>query len=153
MQTHHAPRFLRQIAGAAASNTATVAVRYGCEGAGRPHRPTLAPWQARRIEAFVEANLSDALRVPDLAAVIGLKPRYFTKAFNGSFGVSPHAYVVERRIEQACAMLSETDEALAQIAVSCGLYDQSHMTRIFRRLRGVTPAAWRRTRLAPRRAA
>ncbi|WP_158624715.1 AraC family transcriptional regulator [Caulobacter sp. 602-1] len=151
MQTHYAPRFLRPIAGVA--STPSAAVRYGSESAARAHRPALAPWQARRIEAFVAANLSGALRVPDLAAVVGLKPRYFTKAFNGSFGVSPHVYVVERRIEQACVMLRDTNEALAQIAVSCGLYDQSHMTRIFRRLRGETPAAWRRSRLAPRRAA
>lgn len=128
--------------------------RYALDAASRqPRKPALAPWQARRIETFVTANLAEPLRVPDLAAVVGLKPRYFTKAFNGSFGVSPHAYVVEQRIKQACVLLRDTDEALVQIALTCGLYDQSHMTRIFRRLRGKTPAAWRRACTLARRTA
>lgn len=114
--------------------------------AGR--RPMLAPWQARRVAHQLAERIAEPLRVEDLSVPARLTPGYFSKAFRGSFGMSPHAYLVQRRLERACELMLQTDESLAQIAVACGLYDQAHLTRLFRKRHGQSPGAWRRDQLA-----
>jgi AraC-like DNA-binding protein len=108
----------------------------------------LAPWQTRRVIEFVEANLSGTIKIQDLAGLTRLSASYFSKAFSSDFGKSPYAYVVRRRIERAQEMMLLTNEPLASIALACGLADQSHLTRLFHRIIGVTPASWRRLRAA-----
>lgn len=104
----------------------------------------LAPWQTRRAKEFVEANLTETIRIEDLADVTRLSASYFSRAFRSDFGESPYAYVVHRRIERAKEMMLLTDESLAYIARACGLSDQPHLTRLFHRIVGVSPASWRR---------
>lgn len=111
-------------------------------------RPMLAPWQARRVAHQVADQIAEPLRVEDLSAPTRLTTGYFSKAFRGTFGMSPHAYLVERRLERACELMLRTDESLAQIAVACGLYDQAHLTRLFRKRHGQSPGVWRRAQLA-----
>ena len=104
----------------------------------------LAPWQARRVIEFVEENLGGKIRLEDLAKPTRLGPRQFSRAFSSDFGKSPYAYVLRRRIERAKEMMLLTDEPLAFIAVRCGLSDQPHLTRMFHRFVGESPASWRR---------
>jgi AraC-like DNA-binding protein len=104
----------------------------------------LSAWQARRITGHIEANLGRAVLIEDLAAIAQLGVRHLSLAFRQSFGQPPHAYIVRRRIEAAQRMMLSTDDPLAQIALDCGLADQAHLSRWFRRLIGVSPAAWRR---------
>jgi AraC family transcriptional regulator len=104
----------------------------------------LAPWQARRAMRFIDQNLSRTIRIEEVAAVARLSASHFSKAFRTDFGVPPHGFVIRRRIERAQDMMLVTNEPLASIALSCGLVDQAHLTRLFRRLVGVTPARWRR---------
>lgn len=106
----------------------------------------LAPWQANRVKAYIAANLGDAITVDDLAALAGLSASYFSRAFRATFGETPYAHVLRQRIDRACHLMLAGDEPLSQIAVACGLADQSHFTRLFRRFRGTTPHAWRRFR-------
>jgi AraC-like DNA-binding protein len=107
-------------------------------------RGALAPWQGNQIAAHVARNLDSPLGVAELAAVVGLSTSYFSKAFKASFGITPHAYVIDRRLQRAKEMMLSTDEPLAQIAIACGLADQSHLSRLFRQETGVRPFAWRR---------
>lgn len=118
--------------------------------AGRPtgRGPALAPWQARRVAHQLAERIAEPLRVEDLSASMRLTTGYFSKAFRGAFGLPPHAYLVERRLERACELMLQGDEPLAQIAVACGLYDQAHLTRLFRKRHGQSPGAWRRAQLA-----
>ena len=104
----------------------------------------LAPWQARRAIEFVEANLAGRIRIEHLADVARLGTRHFSRAFRRDFGTPPYAYVVRRRVERAKEMMLLTDEPLAFIAAACGLSDQAHLTRLFRRAVGASPANWRR---------
>jgi AraC-like DNA-binding protein len=123
------------------------AARYSLNGSsGRSH---LAPWQARRVIEFVEANFAGPIALEDLAHVARLSVSHFSKAFRLDFGLPPHGYIVRRRIEQAQKMMLLTDEPLALIALACGLADQSHLTRLFHRIVGVSPASWRRLRHTP----
>lgn len=107
---------------------------------------SLAPWQAKRVKAYIAANLADPISIEDLAAEVGLSASYFSRAFRATFGEAPYVHVLRRRIEHGCDLMLATDDPLSQIAIDCGLADQSHFTRLFRRFLGTTPHAWRRAR-------
>jgi hypothetical protein len=74
---------------------------------------------------------------------------HFCRAFRESFDESPHKYVMRRRIERAQGLMLQTNLSLAQIAIECGLADQAHLNKSFRRFVGECPGAWRRARVAP----
>jgi AraC family transcriptional regulator len=109
-------------------------------------RGGLPAWQKRKVIAHVEAHLSRRIQVQELASLLGLSASHFCRAFKSAFGASPRDYVVRRRIEVAQAMMLTTSEPLYSIALSCGMCDQQHFTRSFRRIVGETPSMWRRTR-------
>jgi AraC family transcriptional regulator len=111
----------------------------------------LAPWQIRRVLTYVDANLGTPIRNKDLAAVARLSEFHFNVAFRKSVGHPPHEYIIRRRMERAQGLMLSTDKALSEIAAECGLADQAHFTRLFRRFVGESPAAWRRARANPRR--
>jgi AraC family transcriptional regulator len=104
----------------------------------------LAPWQMRRVSDFIEKHLASSLPAARLAGVVDLSTGYFCHAFRKSFGVPPHTYVMGKRVQRAQSMMLTTDDPLSQIALSCGLADQSHLSRVFRRALGSSPSAWRR---------
>jgi len=107
----------------------------------------LAPWQVRRLRTYMEANLSSPIHCEDLARLVRLSVSHFMRAFKDSFGCAPHAFLIRRRMERAQGLMLTTDEALGQIALACGLADQSHLTRLFQKWVGESPAAWRRARM------
>jgi AraC family transcriptional regulator len=109
-------------------------------------RGGLAPRQRRRLIEHIEANLAETLTCSTLAELVGLSTSYFNRAFKSSFGRSPHAYLMSRRVERAQDLLLATDEPISQIALACGMADQCHLCRLFRKLAGESPAAWRRAR-------
>ena len=104
----------------------------------------LAPWQARRVRAFIEEHLEGPIRIEALAEHTRLSVSYFFRAFRGSFGVPPHAYIMQCRTDRAMALLAQGDEPIAQIAIACGFADQAHFSRAFARRAGLPPGAWRR---------
>jgi len=126
----------------------------GLDGAS-PERPEddvrqgLAPWQVRRVLAHIDAHLSTSIRNEDLAAVARLSTSHFNVAFRNSVGESPHEHIIRRRVERAQGLMLSTDKPLSDIAAECGLADQPHLTRLFRRIVGESPAAWRRARANP----
>jgi AraC family transcriptional regulator len=113
-----------------------------------PAKGGLSPWRVRRIEEHIDEHLGGTILIPDLTAIAHLSVRHFSMAFKQSFGQPPHAYIVRRRIEKAQQMMLLSDEPLSQIALACGLADQAHLSKWFRRLAGVTPNAWRKERRA-----
>jgi AraC family transcriptional regulator len=104
----------------------------------------LASWQERRIEEYVEANIGAHIRVVDLAQVVRLSVGHFFRAFRQSFGESPLVYVARRRIRHSQSLILRSAAPLSQIALECGMSDQAHFTRVFRRVVGMNPGAWRR---------
>jgi AraC-like DNA-binding protein len=110
-------------------------------------RGGLAPWQIRKVTAHVDAHLDRPIRNEDLAAIVRLNPSHFGRAFRNSVGEPPHEYVIRRRVERAQGLMLSTDASLSDIALDCGLADQSHLTRLFRRIVGESPRAWRRARI------
>jgi len=108
----------------------------------------LAPWQIRRVTTHIEAHLDETIRNVELATLVGLSSFYFCRAFRESFADSPHSYITRRRMERAQGLMLTTNIPLAQIALSCGVADQAHFNRLFRRFAGETPGTWRRARVA-----
>jgi len=109
------------------------------------YQSRLAPWQLKRVTEFISANLADALQLCDLAALSGLSPSHFGRAFKGSTGLPPHRWHLNQRIERARAMLADANASLADVACATGFADQSHFTRVFSRTVGMSPGAWRRS--------
>jgi AraC family transcriptional regulator len=123
------------------------AVRSEAEPAPAPASGGLAPWQVLRLKALIEERLGERLPTAILASAVRLSPSHFARAFRTSFDESPHAYVMYRRMARAKRLMIETDMALSEVALSCGLADQAHFSRVFRRLEGDAPSAWRRRRI------
>jgi len=112
---------------------------------GRLARGGLAGWQLRRVAEHVDTCLHGPIFTSTLAEVAQLSTGHFCRAFKTSTGETPHAYVIRQRIRRAQLLMRETRDTLSQIACACGLSDQAHLTRLFRRLLGTTPNSWRRT--------
>ena len=113
----------------------------------------LARRQMNRVLAYMEMHLDGPISARDLASAAELCTSHFFRAFKQSFGVAPMAYIARKRMERARQMMLSSDEPLAQIALACGLCDQAHLAKTFRRLYGVSPNAWRRQQVDPGTAA
>ncbi|WP_197434377.1 AraC family transcriptional regulator [Agrobacterium vitis] len=107
-------------------------------------RGSLAPWQAERVKQHIDKECARRINNDDLARITRLSTGYFSAAFRASFGTTPHDYISRRRIDHAKQLMLTTDTPLCEIAIACGFADQSHFCRVFRRITGQTPAAWRR---------
>jgi AraC family transcriptional regulator len=114
-----------------------------------PRRRTLLGWQVRLLSDYIDAHLAKRILVSDLSTLLQRSEAHFARAFKRTFGVGPHAYVLQRRIEKARQLMLTTDEALIDIALACGMNDQAHLCKLFRQMTGQTPAAWRRERQIP----
>ncbi|MBL8743194.1 MAG: helix-turn-helix domain-containing protein [Myxococcales bacterium] len=110
----------------------------------RRARGGLSPAALRRVQLFVEANLAGAVGLGELAAAAGLSEFHFARAFKTTMGLPPRAFVEERRVEKAKALLRHSRLSLAEVAVAVGLGSQSRFTTTFRRATGLTPASYRR---------
>jgi AraC family transcriptional regulator len=109
-------------------------------------RGGLSPAALRRVQLFVEANLERTIHLADLAGRAELSLHHFARAFKMSAGMTPRAFVEERRIERAKQLINETHHALVDVAVECGFGTQSRLTTMFKRRTGFTPAEYRRGR-------
>jgi AraC family transcriptional regulator len=107
-------------------------------------RGGLAPWQAKRVAAYIESNICLKIGVIELAALARLSIGHFFRAFKVSFGASPLAYVMHQRMLRAQAIMASSEAPLSRIALDCGMCDQAHFSHTFRRLIGVSPNVWRR---------
>jgi AraC-like DNA-binding protein len=110
----------------------------------RRFRGGLAPFQARRLVEHIDAHLAERITLYQLARMAGLSTGHFSRAFKQTFGVPTHAYLIRRRVERAQSVMLSTQLPLSEVALACGLSDQAHFTRMFRRIVGETPNAWRR---------
>jgi AraC-like DNA-binding protein len=111
-----------------------------------PRRGGLPPGTERRVREYVEAHIGNSIALADLAAIAGLSLFHFARQFKQSVGVTPHHYLVQRRVEHAQRMLAHSDLPLSAVAAAAGFADQSHLTRHFRQLHGATPREFRWSR-------
>src|SRR3954454_15173045 len=96
-----------------------------------------------KAKDLADARYAEPLDVDDLAAAAGLSRAHFSREFRRAFGVSPHAYLLTRRLQRAAAMLRTTDNSVAEVCVAVGLQSVGSFTTSFKRAYGVTPTAYR----------
>jgi AraC family transcriptional regulator len=103
----------------------------------------LSAASARRVQEFLNENFTRKLSTAELAAVCGLSPYYFIRAFARTFGQPPHQYVLSLRLAFAEKLLVEGDLTIADISYISGFSSQSHLTAVMRKYRQMTPAELR----------
>jgi AraC-like DNA-binding protein len=102
-------------------------------------RGGLPPAVMRRIREYVDAHLSEQIELPILAGVAGLSVFHFAREFKRTTDITPHHYILRKRVERAEALLGGTHLSLSEIAIASGFSDQSHLTRRLRQILGTTP--------------
>lgn len=101
---------------------------------------SLAPSRLKQVLEYIHDNLGHSLSLLELSSVANLSPSHFTRVFRQETGQSPHQYLIQARIDQAKHLLRSGDDlSIGSIAHQVGFADQSHFTRHFKRIVGVTP--------------
>jgi AraC family transcriptional regulator len=117
-------------------------------GGMRPLSPRLrgglAPWQVRRAKEILSEHLDGSIPLQEVARECHLSMSHFSRQFRRTTGLPPHKWLLTRRIEVAKEKLDDRRLSLSDVAAACGFADQSHLTRVFTRMVGATPGAWRR---------
>ncbi|MGV3622942.1 MAG: helix-turn-helix domain-containing protein [Archangium sp.] len=96
----------------------------------------------RKLRAYALENLSGDLSLEKLAAVVELGVPHFSSLFRRAFGLTPHDWVMQLRLDRASELLRERSHSLAQVAELAGFADQSHLTRRFKQRFGLSPRRW-----------
>jgi AraC family transcriptional regulator len=125
--------------------TAHVAQAYGgLQQGAEPARGGLAPWQMKRACERLASDLGGKLSLEQIASEFELSVSHFSRAFRVSTGLPPHQWLLHQRIKTAKQLMNVRDLPLSEIAMSAGFANQSHFTRVFSAVVGVSPGAWRR---------
>ena len=103
----------------------------------------LSPLLHRRLNEYIQANLSQNITLSEMAQVLNMSTSHLTKLFKQSQGMSLYQYVIYCRIARAKQLLKHQKIAIAEIATEVGFADQSHFTHHFKRHVGMTPKAFR----------
>jgi transcriptional regulator GlxA family with amidase domain len=101
--------------------------------------------QVNRAKEFLAGHYADDVPLTGVARACGLSKGHFIKAFRISTGLTPYRWLQRYRVDRAKDLLCTPETAIADVAIACGFADQSHLTRVFSRIVGKSPAAWRRS--------
>jgi AraC-like DNA-binding protein len=99
--------------------------------------------QLTRAAEFIAENCTQPLRLDDVCKAAGLSASHLIRAFNQRYGMTPHAYLINRRIQYSRAQLRR-GRLIADVALDAGFADQAHLQRTFKRLVAATPGQYRR---------
>ncbi len=105
----------------------------------RNHEDGLSKAKLQQAIDFIQAHLTDAVSLEDIATELGMSRYYFCRLFKISTGISPYQYLIQCRIEQSKYLLLKGQMSTAQVAVEVGFADQSHFNRHFKKFVGVSP--------------
>jgi AraC family transcriptional regulator len=127
-----------------------LATTYGGLDAGGSHSyppprgRLLSPIQERRVISRLLDDVARDTSLDELAALCGMSRSHFIRAFRQMSGMPPHRWLTMQRVKRAKGLLRGTKMPITEIALTCGFADQSHLTRVFSKLFGISPGAWRR---------
>jgi AraC family transcriptional regulator len=102
------------------------------------------PW-LKTVHDYLHSYFNQSFQLIDLADEVGIHPVHLSRVFRAHYGMTFGDYVRRLRVEWARHQLAASQEPLAHLAQAAGFADQSHFTRVFKRMIGVTPGQYRRT--------
>lgn len=114
---------------------------------GTHHEPAkggLSSFDLKRAITMIESSPDDMPTLAELAKEVGVSRFHFSRAFKQSMGMTPHAFIAQRRLERSADMLRSTNKSATEIAMECGFSSSSHLTTAFKRAYGVNPTEFRR---------
>jgi AraC family transcriptional regulator len=117
--------------------------RYGAARIADARTAGLSQWQERRAKEMMSEQMEVSLS--ELARECGLSVTHFARAFRHATGMSPHRWLVARRVSKAKELLERSNLTLAEVAALCGFSSQSHLNAAFKQYAGLSPGRWRRT--------
>ncbi len=104
----------------------------------------LSQSQLARVIDYIKANLTQDLSILDLATLTGMSQSHFSRSFKQSVGIAPYQYLMQQRVERAKQLLAKRSIAISTIALDCGFANQTHLTKVFRQMTGMTPKAYQK---------
>ena len=134
--------YLEALSGVLAHELSRVNDEVGC--APKVNRGGLASWQKRVVVGYIEEHLREPVSLLKLAELARLSQHHFCRAFKQSFGIPPHQYLVQRRMEIAKLLLAGRTNSVTDIALSLGYAQTSSFSSPFRKATGWTPTVYRR---------
>lgn len=103
----------------------------------------LSERQILQIVEYVDAHLSQDIKLADLAELLGISESHLSRRFKQAIGMTPYQYLLQQRIERAKQLLKAGDCSIMDIALMCGFNSHSHLSKQFRQLTGITPKDYR----------
>jgi AraC-like DNA-binding protein len=105
-------------------------------------RSGLAAWQQLVVAAYIEKHIAESITVHALARFVYLTPHCFSRAFKRSFGIPPHRYVIQQRIERSKTLLAGSALSVAEIGLALGFSRTSSFSAAFRKITGISPTEY-----------
>jgi AraC family transcriptional regulator len=93
---------------------------------------------------YIKVNLAQDLSILDLASLTSMSESHFSRSFKQSVGIAPYQYLMQQRVERAKQLLKQQAISISDIALDCGFANQTHLTKVFRQMTGVTPKAYQK---------
>jgi AraC family transcriptional regulator len=100
--------------------------------------------QLERVTDYMKANLTQDLSILDLATLTNMSESHFSRSFKRSVGIAPYHYLMKQRVERAKQLLKQQVISISDIALDCGFANQTHLTKVFHRMTGMTPKTYQK---------
>jgi AraC family transcriptional regulator len=105
-------------------------------------KPNVLPW-LREAKSFIESHYSEAVTLDELARVVDRHPIHLSRAFRQAYGQTVGECIRSARVSNAARLLLAGRKPISEVAIECGFCDQAHLSRAFKKVFGMTPAAYR----------
>ncbi len=110
----------------------------------RVHEDGLPQYKLKQALNYINEHFRENLSLAELSAELGISQYYFCRLFKQSTGITPHAYLIQQRVERSKQMLKQKDQSINQITIECGFANPSHFARCFRQHTGISPKQFRK---------